>query len=676
MTTATKILIGQGASRVVIDRVSPDVESEQFPHKYVLGECVNVEADIFADGHDKVAAVFQYKKHGEKEYTELRLEECGNDLWKVDFWPEEVAYYNYNFAGWIDHYSTWLAGIKKKLENKQDVAVELLIGAQLIQAACDRAVRNDSIKLDQYAGSMGNENIPIAVRLELLEDEDLHNLVLKYPNRENETRWAQDGILFIERNRAAFSAWYEFFPRSFGEKFGEHGTFKSAKKMIPKIADMGFNIIYFPPIHPIGQKFRKGKNNTLTASSDDVGSPWAVGSDEGGHKAVNPWLGNLSDFSDFINAAKKHNIEVALDIAFQCAPDHPYVTTNPQWFKWRPDNTVQYAENPPKKYQDILPFNFECDDWKNLWEELKSVFLFWIAEGVKVFRVDNPHTKPVGFWHWCICEIKKDHPDVIFLAEAFTRPKVKYRLGKIGFTHGYTYFTWRNSKEEIIKYMAELSVPELRHTFWPNFWPNTPDILHEYLQVGGRPAFIIRYILAATLSSNIGIYGPAYELCDNEPFPGKEENNNNEKYELKSWDLNSPLSISAIIRRMNQLRNDNPALQRTNNLEFVEIDNPNMIAYYKKSPDMLNIVLIVVNLDFSHSQEGWLHMPLEKLHIKEGSQYLMQDMLPEHKSPMPEANYLWSGERNYIKLNPHESPAHVFRVFRNQKKENNFDYWL
>jgi starch synthase (maltosyl-transferring) len=420
---------------------------------------------------------------------------------------------------------------------------------------------------------------------------------------------------------------------------------------------MGFNIVYFPPIHPIGRAHRKGRNNALEATEDDVGSPWAIGSKEGGHKSIHPQLGTMEEFKSLLRDAGEYGLEVAIDIAFQCAPDHPYVKEHPQWFKWRPDGTVQYAENPPKKYQDILPFDFETEDWKALWVELKSIFDFWIEAGVKIFRVDNPHTKPMEFWRWCIMELKREHPDVLFLSEAFTRPKRKYRLAKAGFTQGYTYFTWRNHPQEVRAYVEELTATDVKEFFLPNFWPNTPDILHEDLQNGNRATFMGRYILAATLSSNTGIYGPAFELMEQEPFPGKEEYNHNEKYELKNWDWDRPGNLKNEIARVNHARNTHPALQRTDNIRFVDCDNPRILAYLKQTPDRRDQILVVVSFDWHHTQSGNLLLPLGEMGIGPDKAFKVKDL---YDPVQPE--YDWRGPRNFIQLDPRRSPAHILQI--------------
>jgi starch synthase (maltosyl-transferring) len=435
-------------------------------------------------------------------------------------------------------------------------------------------------------------------------------------------------------------------------------------RILPEVRDMGFNIVYLPPVSPIGKTFRKGRNNALEAAPDDPGSPWAIGSLEGGHKAVNPQLGTLDDFRAFVARSNELGMEVALDIAFQCSPDHPYVREHPQWFNWRPDGTIQYAENPPKKYQDIVPFNFETEDWKNLWKELRSVFEFWLAQGVKIFRVDNPHTKSMDFWHWCLDSLKSEHPELIFLAEAFTRPKRMYRLAKGCFTQSYTYFTWRNSRDELREYVEELTKTEVGEFFWPNFWPNTPDILHEYIQHGRRNASVARMVLAGTLSSNWGIYGPAFELCENEPFPGKEEYNHNEKYEIKAWDWDKPGNIKRLVARFNRIRNANPCLRRTRNVIFAETDNPAIIAYVKKTPDLSNIIITVVNLDYSWTQSGWIELPLWQMGLADHESFTVRDLFSQDLPDEETECFTWTGRRNFVSLRPGARQAHVFLVER------------
>ena len=467
---------------------------------------------------------------------------------------------------------------------------------------------------------------------------------------------------------ARFSYWYEMFPRSTGSD-GRHGTFKTTEERLPYVAGMGFNILYLPPIHPIGSTHRKGRNNSTDPESDDVGSPWAIGSEEGGHKSVNALLGTLGDFHQLVAAARRAGIDVALDIAFQCSPDHPYVKEHPEWFKHRPDGSIQYAENPPKKYQDIYPFDFETSDWKALWEELLSVFLFWAEQGVHVFRVDNPHTKPFAFWEWLIPELKQRYPEAVLLSEAFTRPKVMYRLAKVGFTQSYTYFAWRNQKRELQEYFTELTTHPVRDFFRPNLWPNTPDILTDYLQHGGRPAFQTRLVLAATLGANYGIYGPAFEHLESLAVaPGKEEYYNSEKYQLRDWRLTRPDSLRDYIARVNAIRRENPALQTDRGLRFVNVDNDSLIAYSKVSEDGANLLLVVVNLDPYHTQSGVVDVPIHRWGIPPEQQYQVHDLIAD-------ARYSWRNWKNYVELNPFVQPAHIFRIQHRLRDETDFDQW-
>jgi starch synthase (maltosyl-transferring) len=462
----------------------------------------------------------------------------------------------------------------------------------------------------------------------------------------------------VDREKARFSTWYEMFPRSCAPEPGQHGTFNDCQRHLPYIAEMGFDILYFPPIHPIGHTNRKGKNNVTTANPDAPGTPWAIGSEEGGHKAVHPELGTLEDFRRLMSKAREYGIEIALDLAFQCSPDHPYVKEHPEWFRWRPDGTVQYAENPPKKYQDIYPLDFETEHWQELWEELKSIAFFWIEQGVRIFRVDNPHTKPFTFWEWLITGVKSDYPDVIFLSEAFTRPRVMYRLAKLGFSQSYTYFTWRNVKWELAQYFNELTRTEVKEFFRPNLWPNTPDILSDYLRDGGRPAFMTRLVLAATLGANYGIYGPAFELCKNRrKDTASEEYLDSEKYELKHWEVANPDSLKDFIARVNRIRRENPALQADLNLHFYEVDNDQIICYSKCTEDRSNVILVVVNLDYRYRQSGWVNLSTEGLRLGSNEAYQVHDLLSD-------AVYRWQGARNYVELDPRKVPAHIFRVQR------------
>ncbi len=658
-----------GRFRVVIEGVSPEIDGGLFPMKRSVGETVRVEADIFVDGHDAVTAVLRYRHESSLVWKAIPMSPIGNDRWAAGFTVSKLGKYFYTLQAWIDAYSSWFSGLRKKIAAEQDISVDLLTGAQLMEEAASRAVGSDAARIRECATVL-KSSPDEDEKIERLFDEDLRQLILKYPDTRFVTQYEKELAVIVERKKARFSSWYEMFPRSCVDNGGLHGSFKDCEQRLPYIASMGFDVIYLPPIHPIGVSHRKGRNNETSADPGDVGSPWAIGSEHGGHTSVNPQLGTLEDFRQFRKKAEERGIEIALDIAFQCSPDHPFVKEHPEWFRWRPDGTIQYAENPPKKYEDIYPLNFETDHWECLWDALKDIVLFWIAQGVKIFRVDNPHTKPFRFWEWLIGEIKKDHPEVFFLAEAFTRPKVMYRLAKLGFTQSYTYFAWRNSKHEITEYFTELSRTDVCHYFSPNLWPNTPDILPEYLQIGGRTAFMTRLVLAATLGASYGVYGPAFELCDDQPRDfGSEEYLNSEKYEIKRWDISRQDSLKAFITLVNRIRRENPALQQDFNLCFHPVDNDQIVCFSKSSEDLSNAVIVVVNLDPHHTQSGWLELPLETLGIDDKRPFQMHDLLSD-------ARYLWQGTRNYVELDPQAVPAQVFRVRRKLLTERDFDYYM
>ncbi len=640
-----------GLKRVIIEKVFPEINNGRFPIKRVIGENVNVKAHIISDGHDEKTCFLYYKHEQDEDWQYKEMNLLYNDEWLSEFVVAKQGYYLYTVKAWIDHFKTWQVDLKKRIENKQDISVDLLTGIGLIEKVVKIAEDKDAAKLNEYINKIkknDKKGIENALEIELLK------IMQKYPEQNKISEYDKILKVYVDREKAGFSTWFEMFPRSCYEDCKKrHGTFKDCEKIIPEIAKMGFDVIYFPPIHPIGETKRKGKNNSLVAGPDDPGSPWGIGSKQGGHKAIHPELGTFEDFNNLIRIAKQYNVEIALDIAFQCSLDHPYIREHPEWFKWRPDKTIQYAENPPKKYEDIVHFDFECENWKALWEELKSIFIFWAEKGIKIFRVDNPHTKPFSFWEWVITEVKKQYPDVIFLSEAFTRPKIMYRLAKLGFTQSYTYFTWRNSRYEMEEYMKELTQTEVYEFFRPNFWPNTPDILHEYLQKGGRPAFITRLILAATLSSNYGMYGPPYILCLNEPFPGKEEYNNNEKYEIKYWNLDVPGNLKPEITKINQIRKDNKALQSNRNFRILRSDNPQIMAYAKATDDLSNIVMIVVNFDPYNKQSAWVEIPFDWLGISQADEYEVRDVLNN-------TIYKWKGHWNFVILNPQINQAHIF----------------
>jgi len=644
-----------GKKRVIIENITPQINAGQFPIKRIVGEQVCVEADVYSDGHDIVKALLLFKKSDVENWEEVPMEFMGNDCWSASFTPTEIGSYDYTVKGWVDHVGTWQHGLEKKHEAQLDLKLDLLIGAEFMKEAAEKSTEmkkefNDHIVLFKSSSEDIKNIITKALHPSIADN---YNKVMDSPNAT-----VNDKIfkVQVENKKALFSTWYELFPRSTSDKPGKHGTFKDCERLLPRIQEMGFDIIYLPPIHPLGIQFRKGKNNSTTAQPNEPGSPWAIGSKEGGHKAIHPELGTLKDFTNFIEKAKTFDIDIAIDFALQCSPDHPYVKEHPQWFKWRPDGTVQYAENPPKKYQDVLPINFETEDWENLWNELKSILEYWIDKGVKIFRVDNPHTKPFIFWEWLIKEIKTNHPDTIFLAEAFTRPKIMQRLGKIGFTQSYTYFTWRSTPQELITYVTELAKTEMREYYRPNFWPNTPDILPPVLQTGGEPAHIIRVLLAGTLSSNYGLYGPVYEYGEATPIAnGKEEYLDSEKYEIKLWDWEKQTKIRQIITQLNRIRKENAALQTTWNITFVETDNNQFLSYIKTDDSKTNKLLIVVSLDPTYPQSGWVKLPLGDLGINPEQPYHLQDLITEN-------HYTWHHEWNYVELRPEKIPAHIFKI--------------
>jgi len=655
--------------RVIIEGVQPEIDDGRFPIKRSVGESVSVEADIFTDGHDVISGILLYRQETDTVWKGIFMKPLVNDRWRGSFRVEKIGRYLYTLQAWIDRFMTWQRDLKKKVDAGQEVAADLLIGSDLIQDTATRAAGADQTTLRGWSellvsGKSMREKIKLAL------DVNLGRLVNRYPDRSHATRYAKILVVAVERQKARFSSWYEMFPRSCSGEENQHGTFKDCETRLPYIAEMGFDVLYLPPIHPIGHTHRKGRNNAIQAGPDDPGSPWAIGAAEGGHCAVHPQLGTLEDFRRLVSRAKEFGIEVALDIAFQCTPDHPYVQEHPEWFYQRPDGSIRYAENPPKKYEDIYPLNFENDRWQDLWQELRDVVHFWIEQGIRIFRVDNPHTKPFAFWKWLIAAVRKDFPETIFLAEAFTRPRVMYRLAKLGFTQSYTYFAWRNTKWELTRYFTELTRAPVREFFRPNLWPNTPDILTEYLQMGGRPAFATRLVLAATLGANYGIYGPPFELGENTAKEAhSEEYLDSEKYQIRFWDIDRPDSLKSLIARVNRIRRENPALQRDRNLHFHSVNNEQLIAYSKHTDDISNIVLVVVNLDPHHTHSGWLEFSPETVGLDPQQSFQVHDLLSD-------ARYLWQGSRNFVELNPKIVPAHIFVVRRKIRTERDFDYFL
>ena len=663
-----------GRNRVIIEGITRAVDGGRFPAMRTVGYQVRVEADIFTDGHDAIAASLLAHREGSDAWVEIPMQPLVNDRWTAAFRVAELGRYGFKVRGWVDHFETWHRDLLKRIKAESDAAVDYLIGSELVAAASKRAAGDDAAWRRERSELLRFAT-ELAKRRAHATDPKLHELALRYPDKSIATESDREYSIVVDPVIARFSAWYEFFPRSTieevrAEEAGNHGTFADSEKRLPYIAEMGFNVVYLPPIHPIGASFRKGRNNNPESQPGDCGSPWAIGSAEGGHKSIHSELGTLEQFRSFVAKAKELELAVALDIAFQAAPDHPYVREHENWFRKRPDGTIQYAENPPKKYQDIYPFDFESEDWAGMWEELKSVFDYWIAQGVTIFRVDNPHTKAFPFWEWVIGEIKGDHPEVLFLAEAFTRPKIMYRLAKLGFSQSYTYFPWRNAKGEITAYLTELAQTPVREFFRPNQWPNTPDILTEFLQIGGRAVFGIRLLLAATLGSNYGIYGPAFELMEHVPIRrGSEEYLDSEKYEIRHWDLEQPDSLRSLIAKVNAIRKENAALQSDWSLKFHSTENDQLIAYTKESEGHANLILTVINLDPHHTQAGFVTLPLEELEIPLDRGYEAEDLLTG-------ARYLWNGPRNYVELNPSRLPGHILRIYRRLKIETDFDYFL
>ena len=655
----------EGRQRIVIEAITPQVDCGRFPVQRVAGDELLVEADIFGDGHDQLSAVLLYRRQGDENWLETPMLRRDNDRWQGSFLLAEPGLYHYTLLAWVDRFRSWQSDLRKRVLAGQVVAVDLQVGVGLIEQAAEQATGADAARLWLAAAALAKEQSPRqATALGL--DEGVAALISAGLAREFATRCPTEFPVRVDRQKAAFSSWYELFPRSLGAP-GRHGTFEDCLALLPEIAELGFDVLYLPPIHPIGVSRRKGRGNAPEARPGDPGSPWAIGSALGGHTSVHPELGSLEDFRRLVEEAGRLGIEIALDLAFQCSPDHPYLKEHPEWFLWRPDGSVQYAENPPKKYQDIVPFNFESCDWRALWEELQGVVFHWMDLGVRIFRVDNPHTKPFPFWEWLIARAKERSPETLFLAEAFTRPKVMNRLAKIGFSQSYSYFAWRTSKEELTSYLTELTRGEPCEYLRPNFWPNTPDILCGYLQQGGRSAFLIRLVLAATLSSNYGIYGPPFELCLGEALPASEEYLHAEKYEIRVWDRDRAGNLKGVITLLNRIRRQHSSLQRTGNLEFLESDNDSVIFFAKR--DCKDGLLVAVNLDPFHFKRARLRVPLAEFGIRPGESYLVHDLLSGDK-------FLWSGEWNSVELPPETAPARIFAIATWQRREADFDYYL
>ena len=679
-----------GRRRVVVESPTPRVDGDaSFPAKRTLGDRVIVEADVFADGHDLVACRLLFRPRGAGEWREAPMQALGNDRFRGTLVPDALGRWEVEVEGWVDAFGSWRRDLAKRDAAAQASEADLEIGAALVVAAAKRAPPRERRALEGLAADLGRGGL--AGRVALALDPELERLVARHPDLELATRH-RGTPLEVDPPAARFSTWYEMFPRSASSEPGRHGTLRDVVERLDHVAGMGFDVLYLPPIHPIGTSHRKGRNNATRAAPGDVGSPWAIGGAAGGHDAIDPALGTRADFRALVAAAGERGIAIALDLAFQCSPDHPWIRQHPEWFRHRPDGTIQHAENPPKKYEDIVPFDFECEQWRQLWAALAGVVEHWIGEGVKIFRVDNPHTKAFPFWEWMIAEVRARHPEVFFLAEAFTRPKVMYRLAKVGFSQSYNYFPWRTTKRELTGYLTELTRPPVADFFRANLWVNTPDILTEQLQHGGRAAFVQRLVLAATLGASYGIYGPPFELMEAEPRePGGEEYLDSEKYQLRTWDLEGRPSLAELIARVNRIRRENPALQHDRGLAFHPVDNDALLCFSKVAPSGDSTILVVVNLDPAHPHGGWVDLDLAALGpALHGPK---EDPAPGDTSrpPVPnaraarpfqlhelltDARLLWQGARNYVALDPRVVPAAIFRLRRRVRSEVDFDYYL
>jgi starch synthase (maltosyl-transferring) len=650
-------------SRVLVDAVSPEVDGGRYPAKRTLGESLVVEADIVIDGHDALAAVLLDRPPGAERFRETPMRPIGNDRYRAEIRLSALGRHAYTVEAFPDRFATWADFVRRKAETGADLALEAVEGAEIVEACAARATPLDRGRLTDYAGALRRAG-SAAERVALARDPELAALCARFPDRTGAARYPRELEVVVEPERARFAAWYELFPRSQAREPGRHGTFADVERRLADIREMGFDVIYLPPIHPIGRTARKGRDNALVAAPGDPGSPWAIGGEGGGHRDVHPELGTVADFERLAAAARTLGMEIALDLAFQCSPDHPYVREHPEWFVWRPDGTIAHAENPPKKYQDIVPFDFTGPAWESLWRELRDVVLLWIGRGVRTFRVDNPHTKPIAFWEWLIAEVKARHPDTVFLSEAFTRPKLMRALAKVGFSQSYTYFTWRNWKGEIEAYLGELASPPVSDYFRASFWPSTPDILPEILQRGGEPAFRMRLVLAATLAPLYGIYG-GYEFCEGDAVPGTEEYRRSEKYEIRQRDWRSA-PLRGLLSRLNRIRREHPALQFQSGLRFLPADDPRVLFFERACGD--DVLLVAVSLDPFEPRDTTLEIPLERFGIGEDEAYEALDLMSGDR-------HVFVGRRNRVRLDPARNIAAVHEVRRLARTEAGFDYY-
>jgi len=654
-------------SSIVIERVQPEIDGGRWPVKREVGDRLEVSADIFKEGHDVLACVLRYCPVKEDIWREVPMQQLDNDRWAGHVDLTQNTRYRYSIGAYVNLFGSWRIEVTKKHEAGEGIASELLEGRTLVETTAQQVTGSDKTSLNEWLGRWRTGE-PVTAQLAVALHTDLKALVERHQERRAWTLYDRELEVVVDRGLARYGAWYELFPRSQGTTPGHSATLKECEARLPAIKAMGFDVVYLTPIHPIGRTNRKGKNNSLTPLPTDPGSPYAIGNEQGGHDAVEPSLGTLKDFDHFQEAVRSQGMEIALDFAINCSPDHPYVKDHPEWFAHRPDGTIKYAENPPKKYQDIYNVDFYCEDWRGLWNEMKRLILFWAGHGVKIFRVDNPHTKPVGFWAWLIREVQDQHPEVIFLSEAFTRPKMMKALAKAGFTQSYTYFTWRNFKHELTDYLVELSKSEMREYFRPNFFTNTPDILPEILQHGGRPAFKFRLVLAATLSPSYGIYS-GYELCENRALPGKEEYLDSEKYEITIRDWEQPGNLVDYVTTINRIRRENPALHELQNLEFYETGNEHVLFYGKRTVDGRNAVLVAVNLNPFQVQEAALQIPIASLGIKQDEMYQLHNLITDQRD-------LVKGDVYSIRLNPQVEPVVIYAVRRWTSREQEFDYFF
>ena len=649
---------GSALPRLVIEHVTPELDAGRYPVKRALGETVRVEADIFKDGHDEIAGHLLFRQKGQSDWQRVPLTyQFDPDRWHAEFKVDQLGIWEYLVEAWPDKYATWVRDLGKRLGAGQNVAPALAEGRVLLQLCAKHRAPDVAARLVAAGQRLTDSSLRMDERLATAQSPEVRALAHGPLFPEDASRSSRILTVRVERELASFGAWYELFPRSQSKIPGQHGTFADVEERLPELAALGFDVVYLPPIHPIGRTHRKGRNNAREAQAGDIGSPWAIGAPEGGHLAIHPDLGSIADFDQLVATAREFGLEIALDYALQCSPDHPWCKEHPDWFFIRADGTIQYAENPPKKYEDIYPINFWCDDRENLWKACLEIFLYWISHGVKIFRVDNPHTKPFAFWEWILAEVQQRHPDVVFLSESFTRPKRMKNLLKGGFSQSYAYFTWKNSAWELRDYLTDLTEPTTVQYFRPNFFANTPDILHSFLQTGGRPAFRIRLLLAATLSPTYGIYS-GFELCENRAVaPGSEEYLNSEKYELRQRKWNQFGNIKQDIAKLNRIRKENPSFSQLGNLRFLTTDYEQILAYHKQSG--ANDLIIIVNLDPHRMHESLVHLPLQELGLREDQMFEVEDLLTG-------VRHTWRGSRSYVKLDPSERVGHVMRLVRSR----------